>query len=189
MEEFLDSELIKQYFKGDEKALDILVQRYFKQVFFFAKTYVKNDAEAEDVTQEVFVKAWKNLNKFEPDKKFKTWLFQITKNTSIDFLRKHKNFVSPESLDEQQMAENMERIMDKTPLPEELFQAAEFSQKLDEVLACLPKIYETVVVLHLQQDLTFQEISEVLDESINTIKSRYRRALLMIREDFERRQA
>jgi RNA polymerase sigma-70 factor (ECF subfamily) len=184
MEEFLDSELIKQYFQGDEQALDILVQRYFKQVFFFAKTYVKNDAEAEDITQEVFVKAWKNLNRFEPDKKFKTWLFQITKNTCIDFLRKHKNFVAPESLDEQQMAENLERIIDKAPLPEELFQAAEFSQKLDEILGSLPKIYETVVVLHLQHDLTFQEISEVLDESINTIKSRYRRALLIIKGDF-----
>ena len=93
MEEILDSELIKQYFKGDEKALDNLVQRYFKQVFFFAKTYVKNDAEAEDITQEVFVKAWKNLHKFEPEKKFKTWLFQITKNTCIDFLRKSKKFI------------------------------------------------------------------------------------------------
>ncbi len=181
----MDSELIKQYFKGDERALDTLVRRYFKQVFFFAKTYVKNDAEAEDITQEVFVKAWKNLSKFEPDKKFKTWLFQITKNTCIDFLRKHKNFVASESLDEQQMAENLERIIDKAPLPEELFLAAEFSQKLDEVLSRLPKIYETVVVLHLQHDLTFQEISEVLDESINTIKSRYRRALLIIREGFE----
>jgi RNA polymerase sigma-70 factor (ECF subfamily) len=184
MEEFSDSELIKQYFKGNEQALNNLVERYFKQVFFFAKTYVKNDAEAEDIAQEVFVKAWKNLDKFEPEKKFKTWLFQITKNTCIDFLRKHKNFIAPESLDEQQMAENLERVVDKAPLPEKVFQAAEFSQKLEEALSRLPKIYETVVVLHLQHDLTFQEISEVMDESINTIKSRYRRALLMIRGGF-----
>jgi RNA polymerase sigma-70 factor (ECF subfamily) len=185
MEEFSDSELIKQYFKGDELALDILVKRYFKQVFFFAKTYVKNSAEAEDITQEVFVKAWKNLNKFEHEKKFKTWLFQITKNTSIDVLRKHKNFIDPQALDEKQMADNLERIADKAPLPEELFQTAEFSQKLEEALSGLPEIYKTVVVLHLQHGLTFQEISEVLEQSINTIKSRYRRALLMIREDFD----
>ena len=185
MEEISDNDLITQYLAGDEKALELLVQRYFKQVFFFAKTYVKNDAEAEDAAQEVFVKAWKNLKKFEPDKKFKTWLFQITKNTCIDFLRKYKNFVAPESLNEEQMAENMERITDKDPLPEELFRAAEFSQKLENVLAKLPDIYRNVIVLHLQQDLTFQEISEILNESINTIKSRYRRALLMIREDFK----
>lgn len=186
MEELSDSELIKQYFKGNEQALNNLVKRYFKQVFFFAKTYAKNSAEAEDITQEVFVKAWKNLNKFEQDKKFKTWLFQITKNTCIDFLRKHKNFIAPESLDEQQMAENLERIVDKAPLPEEVFQAAEFSQKLEEALSRLPKIYETAVVLHLRHDLTFQEISEVLNESINTVKSRYRRALFMIREGFDK---
>jgi RNA polymerase sigma-70 factor (ECF subfamily) len=186
MEELSDSELIKQYFTGKEEALDALVRRYFKQVFFFAKTYVKNDATAEDITQEAFIKAWKNLNKFEPEKKFKTWIFQITKNTCIDFLRKHKNFIAPESLDEQQMAESLERITDKAPLPQELFEAEEFSQKLEEVLNRLPKIYETVVVMHLQHDLTFQEISEVLNESINTVKSRYRRALLIIRESFKK---
>jgi RNA polymerase sigma-70 factor (ECF subfamily) len=186
MEENSDSDLIKQYFGGDERALDNLVGRYFKQVFFFAKTYVKNDATAEDITQEVFVKAWKNLKKFEPDKKFKTWLFQITKNTCIDFLRKYKNFVAPESIDEEQMAENLERITDKTPLPEELFETAEFSQKLENILARLPDIYRGAVVLHLQQDMTFQEISEILNESINTIKSRYRRALLIIKQDFQK---
>jgi RNA polymerase sigma-70 factor (ECF subfamily) len=185
MDEFSDSELISQYLNGTEKALDALVRRYFKQVFFFAKTYVKNDAEAEDITQEAFVKAWKNLKKFQPEKKFKTWLFQIAKNTCIDFLRKHKNFIAPEALDESQMAESLERLIDTAPLPEELFQTAEFSKKLDEVLAWLPEIYQTVVVLHLQQDLTFQEIAEVLNESINTIKSRYRRALLIIKKDFK----
>ncbi len=185
MDEFSDSELIKQYFNKNEGALDALIKRYFKQVFFFAKTYVKNDAEAEDIAQEVFVKAWKNLKKFDHDKKFKTWVFQITKNTCIDFLRKHKNFVAPDSLDEQQMAENLERMTDNAPLPDELFLAAEFSKKLETAIGSLPKIYETVVVLHLQHDLTFQEISDVLNESINTIKSRYRRALLIIRGGFE----
>jgi RNA polymerase sigma-70 factor, ECF subfamily len=185
MDEFSDSDLITQYLNGSEKALDALVRRYFKQVFFFAKTYVKNDAEAEDVTQEAFVKVWKNLKIFDHGRKFKTWLFQITKNTCIDFLRKSKNFVAPEALDQQQMAENLERLIDTAPLPEELFQTAESSKKLEEILALLPKIYQTVVVLHLQQDLTFQEIAEVLNESINTIKSRYRRGLLMIKRDFK----
>lgn len=185
MEEFQDSELIKQYFNGNEQALNTLVERYFKQVFFFAKTYVKNDAEAEDITQEVFVKAWKNLKSFKPEKKFKTWLFQITKNTSIDYLRKHKNFIAPEALNEEQMAESLERLIDKAPLPEQLLASQEFSQKLEQALGRLPEIYETVMVLHLQHDLTFQEISEVLNEPINTIKSRYRRALLIIRQDFD----
>lgn len=184
MEELSDSELITQYLQGSGKALDTLVSRHFKAVFFFAKTYVKNDAEAEDITQEVFVKTWKNLNKFKHEKKFKTWLLQITKNTCIDFLRKQKNFIASETLDEQQMAENLERIIDKAPLPEELFVAAEFSLKLEEVLSRLPISYKTVVVLHLHNDLTFQEISEILNEPINTVKSRYRRALINIKQNF-----
>ncbi len=186
MDELSDSELVKQYLSKDSQALDALVQRYFKQVFFFAKTYVKNDLEAEDITQEVFVKVWKNLKKFDPNKKFKTWIFQITKNTCIDFLRKHKNFVDPSNMDEEQMAENLERIEDTSPLPEELFATQEFSQKLEAVLDTLPKIYKSVVVLHLQHDMTFQEIAEVLNESINTVKSRYRRALLGLRDTFSK---
>jgi RNA polymerase sigma-70 factor (ECF subfamily) len=72
-------------------------------------------------------------------------------------------------------------------LPQELLETAEFSHKLEEILASLPKIYQITVVLHLQHDLTFQEIADLLGESINTIKSRYRSGLLMIRENFIRK--
>lgn len=186
MQELTDAELIKIYLKGEQTALEELVRRYFRQVFLFIKTFIKQDQEAEDITQETFVKIWKNLKKFDTEKKFKTWIFQIAKNTCIDYLRKNKKMVSADSLQEEQMAISLEHMTDASPLPEELFDSLGFEKKLEEVLDTLPENYKQTVSMHLQQDLTFQEISEILNEPLNTVKSRYRRALLSLRQNISR---
>lgn len=182
MQELSDSELVEKYLKGEQRALEELIQRYFRQVFFFAKTFVKTDAEAEDVTQETFVKVWKNLKKFDPEKKFKTWVFQIAKNTAIDFLRKSKNFVASEALAEEQMAQSLEHLVDESPLPQEIYDAADFEKKLGDLVSSLPGPQKQVLGLHLQEDLTFEEIAQILSQPLNTVKSRYRRALIGIRK-------
>lgn len=182
MADISDEELVAKHINGDSQALDVLIRRYFKQVFFFAKTYVKQDMEAEDVTQETFVKLWKSIKQFDSDKKFKTWLFQIAKNTSIDFLRKHKNLMPAQNIDEEQMLFTMENMVDESPLPQELFDSRKFTEQFDEILNTLPESYKTAVVLHLQQELTFEEVSDIVHEPLNTVKSRYRRAMQKIKE-------
>ncbi len=159
MREFSDVELINNHLAGDSAAFEQLVTRYFRQVFLFARTFGLEIAEAEDVTQEVFVRIWKNLNKFDQNKKFKTWAFQITKNACIDFLRKHKHLLPAAQIQEEQMSASLENMLDTNPLPEQM---------------------------HLQEDLTFQEIADILNQPINTIKSRYRRGLLMLKEQLQR---
>ncbi|MDR3643309.1 MAG: sigma-70 family RNA polymerase sigma factor [Candidatus Doudnabacteria bacterium] len=180
MAELSDVELVDNYLKGDNGALEQLVQRYFKQVFLFAKTYVKQDVLAEDATQETFVKVWQNLKKFDPEKKFKTWLFQITKNTCIDILRKNKNILDAGQINEEAMESSLDNLVDERPLPQDLLDSRGFEEKLDQIIRSLPEAYAQTVRLHLQHDLTFQEIADVLNQPINTIKSRYRRALINI---------
>ena len=85
-----DEQLVAQYLKGDEKSLELLIQKYLNPIYSFVLQYTKERDEAEDLTQEVFVKVWKNINKFKSEYKFKTWLFTIAKNTSLDFLKKKK---------------------------------------------------------------------------------------------------
>lgn len=87
-----DEILIKKYLQGDEKSLEILIQRYLKPIYSFIYRFIGNKQDAEDVTQEVFVKAWRNFKKFDQEKKFKTWIFSIAKNTAIDFLKKRRQF-------------------------------------------------------------------------------------------------
>ena len=88
--DYSDEQLINNYLKGDEKSLEILIHRYLKPIYNFVYRYVNNKQEAEDVTQEVFVKTWRNLKKFKRNKSFKTWIFSIAKNTAIDSFKKKK---------------------------------------------------------------------------------------------------
>lgn len=182
MQELSDNELITKYLNGEAAALDEIIRRYFRQIFLFAKTYVKDDMEAEDVTQETFVKVWRYIKKYDRNKKFKTWLFQIAKNTCLDFLRKHKNKDISYSLSEEQMLNELEKITDSEPLPQEVFDAKNFTNYLQKILNSLTGKYKTVTSLHLQQEMTFDEIANILEEPLNTVKSRYRRALLLIKK-------
>ncbi|MBU4479872.1 sigma-70 family RNA polymerase sigma factor, partial [Patescibacteria group bacterium] len=83
-----DIKIINRYLKGDEKSFEMLVQNYIKSVYSFAYKYTKNTSESEGITQEVFIKVWKNIKKFDQKKSFKTWIFAITKNTALDYIKK-----------------------------------------------------------------------------------------------------
>jgi len=180
MEKLKDHNLIEQYFKGDKKALEFLISRHLNQVYGFAFYLTKNNQDADDLTQETFVKVWKNLKKYNPEKNFKTWILTIAKNTALDFFKKKKmlNFSDFISNDNYSPLEN---INDTEPLPDELFFKKDLTQKLNQVIEQLPKTDQLIVKLHHQQDLTFQEITEITKQPLNTVKSRYRRALIKLR--------
>ena len=140
---------------------------------------VGNKNDAEDITQDVFVKIWKNIKKFDQEKNFKTWVFAIARNTTIDWLRNRKN-VTFSSLDtDQEMFE--ETISDILPLPDEIFSRKELVHELEIVLDKISIESKTIVFLHLKEDMTFEEIAEIVKKPMNTIKSQYRRTLHQIR--------
>src|SRR5579864_3367577 len=91
MEEMKDHELVKQYLKGDEKSLEVLVAKYLNPIYRFVYSYVKDQQTAEDITQDVFLKVWKNAKKVDKNKNFKSWIYTIAKNTALDFLKKKKS--------------------------------------------------------------------------------------------------
>ena len=80
-----DEQLLNDYLFGDEKSLELLIRRYLKPIFGFVYKYVRNSPDAEDITQEVFVRIWRNLKKFKKEKKFKTWIFAIARNSAMIF--------------------------------------------------------------------------------------------------------
>ncbi len=185
MENYPDEQLIAVYLKGDEKALEILIKRYLKPIYSFAYRHVGDSCNAEDITQEVFIKAWRHLKKFDKNKKFKTWIFSIAKNTCIDFLRKKKTVSF--SKFENEKGENIfiKTLIDPLSLPNKIFEqidAAGFLQSAIERL--LPK-YQLVLSLYYNDNLNFREIAEKLKEPLDTIKSRHRRALIMLKKRIE----
>ena len=90
MDSFTDEQLTAKYLKKDEKALEELVKRYLPLIFGFVKKYTGNQDNASDITQEVFVKVWKNIKSFDQTKSFRTWIFTIAKRTAFDHLKKRK---------------------------------------------------------------------------------------------------
>jgi RNA polymerase sigma-70 factor (ECF subfamily) len=180
--ELEDSNLIQQYLKGDGKSLEILVKKYIKLIYGFSYKNVGNSEEAEDITQEVFVKVWKNIKKFDQKKSFKPWIFQIAKNTSIDYLRKKRSV--PFSRFENEKGQNVlaENIAAK---PLNLIENFSDKRVLEEALQALPEKEQKVINLRHRDGMSFREIAEVLGESINTIKSRYRRTLKVLRENIK----
>lgn len=181
MQKKSDKQLVIRYLNGDDQSLEVLVKQYLKPIFNLTYRYTGNIADAEDLTQEIFVRVWRNLKKFDGQKNFKTWIFAIAKNTSIDFLRKKKTI--PFSSFENQAGENwlIETLADPAPLAPALSEREGTKQTLAAAVEQLSPKYRAVLLLHCSDQLTFQEIAESLKESVNTIKSRYRRGLEMLK--------
>lgn len=176
-----DNQLIKDYFRGDEKAFEVLIKRYLKPIYGFVYRFVGDGGRAEDITQDVFVKVWRNLKKFNQDKKFKTWIFAIAKNTTIDFLKKKK--VIPFCEFENEKGENVlvRTLTDPAPLAQELSEKTEIARELQGTLATLSPKYRIVLLLRYNEHFNFREIAQTLGEPFNTIKSRHRRALILLK--------
>lgn len=181
MEDQSDKQLISGYLAGEEALFAILVERYLTQVVNFINTIVANRQIAEELTQEAFVKAWKSLKKFDLEKNFKTWILAIAKNTAIDYLRKKKlKDWEVQSLDDE--AVNLLNLASPEPLPDEYFSRLELEIEVRKLVAELKPLERGIINLHYQEQLTFEEISEVLGLSVNTIKSLHRRLLIKLRK-------
>jgi len=183
-----DEEIVVSYKNGDPEAFKALIARYATPLYnFTARLANKNDAS--DLVQEIFIKVWKNINRFDPLKaSFKTWIFTIARNTTVDFLRKKKNllFSDLDAPTRQDLVEEENSFAENIPaenlLPEEALQKLEESEFLKKILEKLPLNYQEVLVLYYQEEMTFAEIGKILNKSLNTVKSQHRRAILELRK-------
>ncbi len=192
MKNFTDEKLIQAYLMGDEKALEELIRRYLPLIYNFSRRYSGDADNASDIAQEVFVKVWKNLKKpalslskgFDPKKgNFKSWVFTIAKNAALDWLKK-KNAVPFSLLKESKEDENFEETiadLNQLPVIERIYQES-LSHEMAFVIDKLQPKYGLIISLYHDSNLNFREISGILNESINTVKSRYRRGLAVLRK-------
>lgn len=158
--------------EGDQAAFGFLVEHYQNAVFNLAYRLLGNPQEAEDAAQEAFLRAYANLDRYDINRSFKTWLLSITSNHCIDRLRKRR--LTWLSIEEEAMPHPA--LVSGEPSPEQAFLDEERSEKMQDLLAQLPPDYRTVVVLRYWYDMSYAEIAEMLKTTESAIKSRLFRA-------------
>lgn len=176
-----EAQLVHDHLDGDEKAFEILVRRWIRPVYNFVRTMIRDTREAEDITQEVFVKVWKNLKRYREGESFKAWLFSVARNTVIDHLRKKKDLSFSDLGKDGDETSIENTFADTGPLPDEVFANAEDAAKLKEAVAGLSAMHKEVLFLYYTEGMTFAEIGSALDAPLHTVKSRHRRALEVLR--------
>lgn len=179
-----DKELIEEYTGGSEEAFKELVSRHMDNVYKFAYRYFNDKDKAEDAVQETFVKAWKNIRRFDTDRKFITWLFAIAKNTCLDILKK-KTPAAFSKIEAEKEMDIAELVRDESPLPDELAENSIKKEAISAALEKMPADYRMVLFLRYNDHLKFREIAESLGESLNTVKSRHLRGIKMMKKLME----
>jgi RNA polymerase sigma-70 factor (ECF subfamily) len=181
-------QLVRAAKGGDVSAFEQLVKRYDRNVFRIANHITHSREDAEDVVQEAFLKAYSNLEKFQEQSKFYTWLVRIAVNEALMKLRKRRpeRFVS---LDEDVKTEDdslPREVADWSPNPEQLYNQEELRDILSRTIQGLPPTFRTVFVLRDVEGLSTEETAEALELSVPAVKSRLLRARLQLRERLNR---
>jgi RNA polymerase sigma-70 factor, ECF subfamily len=171
-----EKEIIERHLGGDEAAFSEIVKIYLRPIYNFIFRFVNDRDMAEDLAQETFVKAWKKMKQYNAERNFKTWIFTIAKNTTFDWFKKKKEVPFSRFIDEE--GENwLENIEDENFLPDEVLERKNIAEELEKILEKIPLHYRVILILQYKEDFTLHEIAEILDEPYNTIKSRHRRGL------------
>jgi RNA polymerase sigma-70 factor (ECF subfamily) len=174
--------------RGDTSAFEELVRRYDRNVFRIAQHITQNREDAEDVVQEAFLKAYENLERFQENSKFYTWLVRIAVNESLMKLRRRRT-AKTVSLDEDVQTEEdsvPREVADWSPNPEQLYNQAELKEILGRTIQGLPASFRTVFVLRDVEGLSTEETADALDLSVPAVKSRLLRARLQLRERLDK---
>ncbi len=175
-------ELIKRAAGGDDSAFEQLVNQYQKPVYNLAYRMCGNPDDAFDLSQEAFLNAWKGLKGFQFQSSFSTWLYRLTSNVCLSYLRskKRKSAVSLVFLDDKEEEQEWE-IPDSAPLPEEQAISKEERRQVESALNSLEVEYREALALSVYSDLSYQQIAEIQGVQEGTVKSRIFRAREKIR--------
>jgi len=177
--------MIAAILAGDTQLYHELIRPCERSVYVMALSYVKNETDAEDVTQEAFVRAFRNLASFRGESKFSTWLISIVVNEARNRLRR-QSIVRMESIDvppDQDNALSPALLLDWREIPSELVERAEVRALLQRAIEGLPNIYREVFLLRGMEELSVNETAQALSISIPSVKVRLHRARIMLQKE------
>jgi RNA polymerase sigma factor (sigma-70 family) len=165
MDKLSDQHYINQIIRGDTNVFSVLVDRYKEMIFTLALKMIKNREEAEEVSQDTFVKVYNSLNKFKGESKFSTWIYKITYNTCLDRLKKNKKEDSTISIDE--FSDHLVKTMDNA------LSALEEKERKETIQNCLNLLSREesfLLTLYYFDDQNLDEIAKIMDINSNNVK-------------------
>ena len=175
-QEVPDRKLIEACKNGDTQAFEVLVTRHRGKVYAMIQNMIKNEADAWDLSQEVFLKVWKALPKFEARAKFSTWLYRITHNVVYDWLRKRKIESNGELedglLNPADIAAGAKTAPSAVARPDKALENSELGDRINAALATLNAEHRETILLREVQGFDYKEIAKVMDCSLGTVMSR-----------------
>lgn len=169
-----DDELVSKAQQGDIHAFDVLVERYHGRIYGLTYNMCSNREDAEDLTQDVFVKAFEALPRFRGKSSFYTWLYRIAVNKTINYRKKRnrKRTLSLDQFDQDIKTDDVYNELTAKGSPLRNISLSELQIKLNEALQTLSEKHRTVVVMHDMQGIPHEEISKVVGASVGTVRSR-----------------
>jgi RNA polymerase sigma-70 factor, ECF subfamily len=180
-----DAVLMLRVKRGDRAAFAGLVEKYKQPVLNFIYRTLHDEAEAEDLAQNVFLQVYKSARRYQRTAKFSTWLFTIARNLCLNELRRRSRHPA-ESIEEthaEQDDQPHRQFEDKAQIaPPEKLLYGELAQKIEEALAELPENQRTAILLCRQEELSYEEIAEILDCSLSATKSLIHRGRETLKE-------
>ena len=171
-----DKEILESFKIGNEdKAFNILINKYQQKIYWHIRHLVIDHDDANDLTQDTFIKAWQNLHNFREDAKLFTWLYRIATNEALTFLNKNKKrFFIPLINVEQQLSEKLES--------DAYFTGDEIQLKFQKSLLKLPEKQRIVFNLRYYDEMPYEQMSDVLKTSVGALKASYHHAVKKVEE-------
>lgn len=184
----LESQLVKLALKGDQVAFAELVELYQEKLYHMAYRMLNNRQEAEDVVQDTFLRVYNNLERYDDTMKFSTWIYRIATNLCIDRLRKRKPIYSLDAeSSEYEGLDGYSMIPSDNRTPESELLLSETQRIIHQAIDTLPPKYKTVMILRYIHELSLQEVGDILDMPVTTIKTRVHRGREFLRKKLEHR--
>ena len=170
----LDAELVRRAQRGDVPAFEELVERYHGKIYGLTYNMTSNREDAEDLTQEVFVKAFEALPRFKGKSSFYTWVYRIAVNKTINYRKKRnrKRALSLDQFDQEIKTDDVYHDLTAKGSPLRNISLSELQERLNEALQHLSEKHRTVVVMHDMQGIPHEEIAKVVGASVGTVRSR-----------------
>ena len=171
MDKKIEAEIVAKVLKGDRRAYALLVEEYKSPIYNLAYRMTGNSEDADDLTQETFIRAYINLWRFDPKRKFFTWLYTI----SINLIRNHLKKVKNDDL--LNRTKNIQYNENENQSPEARIIATQESNKINLALLTLKYELRVMLIMKYQQELSFEEIAEITGKSVSAVKMRVYRGL------------